>query len=286
MLLLVPSDPLTPRHPDAHFADEAEAARELGWTVGLVDHDALERGRASEAVPRRLAGDLSGAVYRGWMLRAEQYAALETQLAGHGVQLRTSAAQYRAGHELPGWVRHLGSATPETAWTEGFDLDRFADCCARLGSGAAVLRDHVKSLKHAWAEAALVPDVADRDRATAVARRFVELRGEDATRGFVLRRFEDFTGAEARTWWVEGTHVLTTSHPDTPGELPTAAGLDDWVRHVLTPLVRSTALPLVTVDVTARADGAWRVVELGDGQVSDRPSSTPAGEFVRAVLGG
>jgi hypothetical protein len=41
----------------------------------------------------------------------------------------------------------------------------------------------------------------------------------------------------------------------------------------------------VTADLARRADGAWRVIELGDGQVSDRPLTTEAGPFLSAILG-
>jgi len=39
----------------------------------------------------------------------------------------------------------------------------------------------------------------------------------------------------------------------------------------------------VTVDLALRTDGEWRVIELGDGQVSDRPASTPAEELIAAL---
>ncbi|WP_240670656.1 ATP-grasp domain-containing protein [Actinoplanes solisilvae] len=42
----------------------------------------------------------------------------------------------------------------------------------------------------------------------------------------------------------------------------------------------------MTVDLVRRADGVWRVIELGDGQVSDRPVTVPAETFVSAVLTG
>ncbi len=32
------------------------------------------------------------------------------------------------------------------------------------------------------------------------------------------------------------------------------------------------------------ADGAWRVIELGDGQVSDLPTTTDPGTFIAAVI--
>jgi hypothetical protein len=38
------------------------------------------------------------------------------------------------------------------------------------------------------------------------------------------------------------------------------------------------------LEVADHADGAWRVVELGDGQVSDRPSTTDPAEFVAAII--
>lgn len=279
MLLLVPADPLNPSRADEHFRPEALAAHRAGVEVGLVDHDALERGRAGEALLRIPKAD-DDAVYRGWMLRAEQYAELERVLRERGVRLRTSSEQYRTAHELPGWVAALAAVTPLSVWTDGPDLAAFETCCRALGSGPAVLRDFTKSLKHHWEEASFVPDVADVASARQVAARFLELRGADLTGGLVLRRFERFVSAEARTWWVDGVCRLVTAHPDTPDDAPPAPDLT-----AVAPRVAGLGLPFVTVDMVQRDDGVWRVVELGDGQVSDRPTSTSPAEFVGAILG-
>ena len=45
-------------------------------------------------------------------------------------------------------------------------------------------------------------------------------------------------------------------------------------------------LPFVTVDLVMRRHEVWRVVELGDGQVNDRPATTPADELIPALLAG
>ena len=112
----------------------------------------LTAGRAVARVP-----DGGGtAVYRGWMLASDRYAAFAAALAGKGV----------------------------------------------------VLRDYVKSMKHYWDEAAYIPDAADHAAAWKVAARFLALR----------------------------------------------------------------------------ADGTWRVIELGYGQVSDRPASTEPAKFLSAAL--
>jgi hypothetical protein len=143
-----------------------------------------------------------------------------------------------------------------------------------------VLRDYVKSMKHYWHEAAYIPDVANSAAAWKVAARFRELRDEEFTGGFVLRRFEQFTSAEVRTWWVNGACRLATSHPDTPGNAP-PENLD---LSAFTPLISSLGLPFVTADLARRDDGTWRLIELGDGQVSDRPATTEGGSFLDAIL--
>jgi hypothetical protein len=276
MLLLVPSDPLRPRRPDPHFAPEAAAAPGLGFDVAVVDHDALTRPDGAAEAVRRVPGGAT-AIYRGWMLRPERYAAFAAALADRDVTLRTTPAAYRAAHELPGWYGAFRAHTPESVWTQSASLDELAALAAGLGTGAAVLRDHVKSAKHDWHGAAFIPDVTDEAAVRRVAARFLELRGEDLAGGLVLRRFEPFTGAEARTWWVDGACALVTAHPDTPGEVP-EAGPGAFARAV-----RALGARFVTVDLALRADGVWRVVEAGDGQVSDRPGSTAPAELLRAL---
>jgi hypothetical protein len=279
-MLLVPADPLRPRRPDGHFAAEAAAAAEAGVAVALVDHDALgEPDGAGRAVARVPAGG-GAAIYRGWMLASARYAAFADVLAARGVTLRTSPAQYRRAHELPGWHPALAPVTPDAQWTAGDAREDFTRACDRLGPGPAVLRDYAKSMKHHWHEAAYIPDTADHTAAWAVAARFRELRGDDFTGGFVLRRFEQLTTAEARTWWTWGACRLITPHPDTPDDQPPP----DIDLTPFTPLIQSLTLPFVTADLARRADGTWRLVELGDGQVSDRPATTSPSVLLSAAL--
>lgn len=274
-MLLVPCDPLNPRRVDPHFEAQASAARDRDIVVARIDHDALDR--PEDAVATVPAG--ADAVYRGWMMTADEYRGIAKALEARGVTLRTNADEFRTAHELPGWYQPVAPLTPESAWTDGPDLAGLDEIADHLGGGPAVLRDHVKSMKHYWHEAAYVPEVADRDAVRRVAERFLELRGDAFASGFVLRRFEEFTGAEARTWWIGGRCALVTPHPDTPDELPTGLDLVE-----IEPLVANLALPYVTVDLVRRTDGAWRIVELGDGQVSDWPTSRDPADLVAALF--
>ena len=85
MIVLVPADPLRPRRPDEHFAAEADAARAAGLDVAVVDHDALTSGDGAGRAVARVPEAAGPAVYRGWMLRAGQYAAFADALAERGV---------------------------------------------------------------------------------------------------------------------------------------------------------------------------------------------------------
>jgi hypothetical protein len=278
MLVLFPSDVLRPRRVDDHFAAEANAARAAGQQVAVVDHDALTGGVADQAVIRVPSDAV--ALYRGWMLSGDRYADFAAALTGRGVRLLTTPEQYRRAHELPGWYAALAGFTPASAWTAGTGRAAFDAARQRLGAGAGVLRDYTKSMKHYWHEAVYIPDLTDGPAAWSVAERLRELRGDDFVGGFVVRRFEQFTGAEVRTWWINGTCRLITAHPDTPDQAPPD---DDVVPPGVAAAIAGLRLPFVTVDLVRRADGAWRIVELGDGQVSDRPSTTAAESLV-AVL--
>ena len=136
----------------------------------------------------------------------------------------------------------------------------------RVASSPAVLRDYAKSIRHYWHEASFISELDEADAAWAVASR---LRDQDMAGGFVLRRFENVVSAEVRTWWVDGACQLAGPHPDTAQDMTTTElDLSD-----VEPLIATLRLPFVTADFALRSDGVWRLIERGDGQVSDRPST-------------
>ncbi len=145
MLLIVPADPLRPRRPDEYFAPEVDAAGDLGVDVALIDHDAAGQGDAEGAL-RLVRTSSNDAVYRGWMLRSEHYAALVSAAEKRGVVFRTSASAYRAAHELPGWYPTFRSFTPESVWLPGPGVEGLDQALGRLPDGAAVIKDYVKSI--------------------------------------------------------------------------------------------------------------------------------------------
>lgn len=281
-MLIFPRDPLVSEQADPVFAEEVEAAEALGIDYGLVDHDQLIHDEAFflSNVGDPYGEDRRPCIYRGWMMRSEQYARLDIALIRKGTKMRTSGQAFAMAHEIPGWFPYFEEFTSETGWTSTPDTSRLVDLAAKMG-GAAVLRDYVKSQKHYWLEACFIPDLHDTHHLLGVARRFRELQGGSFEGGFVLRSFEDYLGPEIRTWWVNGNCVLKTAHPDTCDDPIPEVDVDGLRTHV-----ERLGNPFITIDLAQRfSDGEWRVIEVGDGQVSERPASQDPIEFIRLITG-
>jgi len=278
MLLLVLGDPLNERKPDEYFSAEAFVAKALGWDAAVVDHDALECGDFMTAI-KRVSTASEDAVYRGWMVRSENYVGLEAALRDRGVVLRTPAKVYKRAHELPRWYPVFRSLTAPSVWLSGGGTEGLVEIVKQLPPGRAVLKDWVKSMKHYWDEAAFIPDLSDEEAVLRVAERFLERRGEDFVGGIVVRSFEEYQPGEVRTWWANGQCFARSAHPDTPDQQP-----DDFVlAEAVATAVAGMDAPFVTVDLARTVGGDWRVIEVGDGQVSDRPLSLLAASLLQGL---
>ncbi|WP_405161624.1 ATP-grasp domain-containing protein [Nocardia sp. NBC_01499] len=287
-ILLSCMDPLDQRRTDPHFAAETAAARAFGADIGLIDHDLLLAGDAGAAV-RTVPRDRGPAWYRGWMIPSTAYAALAGALAARGTPLIVDPASYRAAHELPGWYPTFAPLTPASRWQASSpgrvpEAATLSALAAALGAGPGIVKDYVKSAKHAWDTACYIPDLADTARLHQVVAAFIAEQGSYLAGGIVLRAFEAFTAdgrraAEARVWWLDGTPFLVGAHPDTPGQHPAPAlgSIADRVKQL--------GARFVTTDLALRNDGVWRVIEVGDGQVSDLPTDIEPDLVVNALLG-
>jgi hypothetical protein len=301
MLLLYCSDPLARRRPDEAYVSEVEVAAGLGLEHALIRLEPLvDDGDAEEAVkavPVSPAPRL--AIYRGWMLRPFQYDRLYQALARRGIRLINDPDAYVACHFLPASYDRIAGLTPRTVWlplSPGSPLPDWSLLQALLrpfGSSPLVVKDYVKSRKHEWAEACYIPDASDREQVERVAGRFLELQGSDLEGGLVFREFVRFTpigihpqsgmplAREYRQFWLDGELLAVTPYwegQDDGGPLPEAF-------HQVAGTIESR---FFTMDVGERQDGAWQIVELGDGQVAGLPERLDISAFyagLRARLG-
>lgn len=280
MRILFPSDSIDRSRPDEAFAHEVELARARGTSVAIVNTDLLHSAEEAERAVRRVppATTPEAAIYRGWMLSAAAYERLHTALAAQGTVLATSPAAYRFCHHLPASYAAIAEHTPRTVWTIGTAKPartELATLLAPFGDRPLVLKDYVKSEKHAWDEACYIPRADDSDAVERVLDRFLELRGEALEGGLVFREFVELrrSGRHPKSgmplarehrlvYWrgerLAGGHYWIESAPG-----------DETPREPFDTIAQRVPSPFFTLDVAERVDGEWIVIELGDGQVAE-----------------
>lgn len=295
MRVLFCRDPLTPGKPDPDYATEAAAAEAAGLPWSLIDYEALVHEQdAAKAVRRVSPADASlPALYRGWMLRPEQYQQLYQALADRGLRLINDPVAYRHAHYLPEWYPVLASHTPRSAWLHtGRDLEMPAimELLRNFGDAPVVLKDFVKSQKHYWSEACFIPSASDPAAVERVVRRFLELQGEDLAEGLVFREFVEFEPLaqhprsgmpltrEYRIFVLDGGPVYWAEYWE-EGDYGEDTPPLDFFREA----ARGVQSRFFTMDVAQRRDGEWMIVELGDAQVAGLPENADAGAFYAAV---
>lgn len=254
--LLVPSAPFDPSKPDQAYRDEAEAFRALGWGVSLFSFEDFEQGRFRARPP---LVDASALLYRGWMLDAPEYERLAQNVNASGSALLTSPEAYRRCHYLPWWYETCRDLTMETTFaTENDDFDALV---GSLGWQKYFVKDFVKSLT--TARGSVARDAAEIRDVIALLRQY---RGR-IEGGICLREFTAFCPQTEQRYFVVGG---------------TAHGCDGSVPDVVADIARRVESPFFSVDVARASDGRLLVIELGDGQVSDR-KEWPVDRFVHVM---
>jgi ATP-grasp domain, R2K clade family 3 len=243
MRLLYPTSPLQPREPDELCAEECAAAVASGFSVSLFSYEDFMAG-TFRARPTLSSGDT--VLYRGWMVTPAQYRELHAEVSRRGAGMLTSPEQYELCHHLPRWYTTLTEFIPETRFFQ--ESDDVASRLRELSWTDCFLKDYVKSL--ATADGSLVTDLA---RIPEVIAKMKMYRGQ-IEGGICARRVEDFDhDTEDRYFVFRGT----------------AYAREGSVPEVVEIAARRIASPFFSVDTVGRRDGVIRIIELGDGQVSD-----------------
>jgi len=290
--ILFPCDPLNPRQVEPDFEAERDAAKAAGLGTALVDHSRMLAGEAAAGVARVPEG-AGAAIYRGWMLRPNQYEAMHAALVARGCALVNTVQQYRACHYLPEGYAWIEGRTPRSVWfpVDGvLRLEQLRDAVVPFGDSALIVKDYVKSQKHYWKEACFIPSASDLPAVERVVRRFLELQGDDLNEGLVIREYLPLKvvgihpksgmplAAEFRIFWLDGEPVLSHRYW---GDLTMFDVPLPWAE--LTPIAADIQSRFFTMDVAFLADSGWTIVELGDGQVAGLPATDLASEFYQRL---
>lgn len=244
MRILYPDDPLDQHAPDGLFLAECEAARTYGYDVSLFSFEDFERGRFN-LKPRPMAEE--AVLYRGWMLNLDGYARLIQALTELSLRAIVSRDAYRSAHHLPSWYPLVKECTAET-----LVLEESSDFVAALRGTdwpGYFVKDFVKSLSTGAGSLVRTPQEIGR-----VVAQLKKYRGE-IEGGVCVRWAEEYVPGSERRYFVVSGQAFS-SEGDVPAVVARCATL--------------IPSPFFSVDVAKRMDGVLRIIEIGDGQVSDR----------------
>lgn len=249
MRFLYPADFFHLRRVDETFEEEYQAAMRADLNVSLFSFEDFQEG-ALQPKPRWDEGEQ--VIYRGWMLDKDGYQKLVSALEQQGASAHTSLPSYLKCHHLPGWYESLREFTSETRFFSADD--DIASALHKEGWTGCFLKDHVKSLS--TGEGSLVTDLT---RLPEIIATMQQYRGT-IEGGICARRIERYINGSERRYFVFHGQIYSDG---------------DEIPHVARIAAERIDSPFFSVDTATRDDGVIRVIELGDGQVSDRKHWAP-----------
>lgn len=276
-VILFPSDYFDSAAVDPDLRIEYEAVKENEMlTPILFSYEAwFEHGKLvlSEAVDR-----VTGAVYRGWMMKPEQYEQFYEVLKKQKIWLLTAPNEYRTLHMFPNVYEQVRA---DSARILLFPLHAPIDISlVRKSFPKFMVKDYVKSVKGTE-----FPKFFDESTTQEEFDRWMEVfykyRGELLTGGICIKEYLDLKRYDGKTneyrmFYVDGIGI--TLEPN--------SGQGDFTPKPPRALLEkycSLGSPFYTVDFAELSDGSWKVIETGDGGVSGLSDRQDAGAFYRAI---
>lgn len=239
--LLFPSDCIRPSKVAPEYEDEYLFASRAGVACTLIDIDTM-----------RLYGNPSVGteiVYRGWMLNSDQYKAMSHSVTACGAQLMADHRDYINCHHLPRWYEKCHDLTPETMLFTEDQFDLIPTCLRDHGWRACFVKDYVKSLTTSrGSKAESLHEVYE------IISQLRQFRGE-LEGGICLREFENLKSETERRYFVYQGRAFS---------------VDDNIPSIMDTIIGRIDSPFYSVDLALNAEGDYRLIEIGDGQVSDR----------------
>jgi len=244
MRILYPSNPLNDKEADEPYQEEFLEAKKAGLACSLFDFDALS---FNEFRPKPRIEQDEKVLYRGWMLNIELYERLCCFISKKGGVPITNPETYEKCHHLPGWYDKCSKFTPEThifEYGEGMIEE-----INKLGWESYFVKDFVKSNSNEVGSIA-----KNGEEAYEIAKLIEKYRG-NIEGGVAIRRVENFIPETEQRYFVVN-EVPYSPTDDMPKIVEEISNIID--------------APFYTIDTIRREDGEYRLVEVGDGQVSEK----------------
>lgn len=273
---------------DDRFELEALAAEELDIETYAIPLDLVVAEEAERALARLPRPCGRRWLYRGWMLSAEEYAALYDAMNERDEQLVVDPESHELASYAPEYSSLLGAHTPPARWTEGENIVEAWELAQELGPAPWIVKDHVKSAKERWHRACFVPPDADFEDFSAVCEALLDARGDRFERGFVIKKYVELAQLpgytpeqrrvtdEHRLFFWQGRLVAHAPYYDVDATLANP--------QQFAYLGRLIDSPFFSADVARLAGGGYTIIELNDGGCTQLPEQLDPRDLYRALV--
>lgn len=276
---------------DPDYEEEMKSAVKAGFEFSLISFEELTKGKTNKALRFvKESEELVLGIYRGWMLRIEEYEKLYNGLLDKNVRLINNPQEYKHCHYLPESYEKIKSDTPKSNWTTDLDIGIILENTFEFGDCPIIVKDFVKSEKHNWEDACFIPKASDSDKVKSVVDKFIELRGDSLNQGLVFRQFEEL---EFLTEHSKSGMPLTKEFRIFFGKKSIVSIFDYWDEgdygdtkpelNKFVEIAKNIESNFFTMDIAKKKNGDWIIMELGDGQVAGLPDNADKDEFFKQL---
>ena len=261
--LLFPGSYMDYRKIDEDMQEEYRAAVETGlYHTILFNYDEWVAGGSLRMTEKEASSETYCAVYRGWMLKPEDYLRLFEELSDKGIRLLTTPREYDNLHLFPNVYPFIKKDTAGIIYfADGkVDVDAVKKKFRRF-----MVKDSVKSVKGTEFPAFFGQDITQAEFNDWM-QVFYKYRGDLMTGGICIKEYLDLKRYASRTnefraFYADHKVISICRNSLQPDytEMPPADLIERY---------SGLSSPYYTIDYAELADGTWKILEAGDGSVS------------------
>lgn len=241
--VIYPSDYFNKKEVDEAFKEESECFKNNEFFVTTIDSKNIEQGDY---------------IYRGWMLNEEEYSDLEKILKMNNSKLITNKSDYLKAHYLKNWYDELKDFTPKTIFC---DINNLEDTLNKLNWSQYFVKDYVKSLTTSRGSIA-----KNKEEVLELIKEIEKNKG--ITGGICLREVEKFKNETELRYFSFNNKIISPNR-----EIP----------EIVKEINNIIKLKFFSIDIIKDNSNNYRLVEIGDGQVSDLKSPWKIDDFVNGI---
>ena len=244
MRMIFPFNPLNKKEADEPYQKEFLLLKSLGIKCSLFD---LEDFKINGLYVKPAIEEDEVVMYRGWMLLPNEYKALTDAILFKGAKPFTSYENYLKCHHINGWYEDLKEFTPKTFLLK--NNNELKNNIEKLSINKYFVKDYVKSNSD---EKGSIANTVE--EAIDIVKRIEMYRGL-IEGGVAIREVENFNEDTEVRYFVLNGEIYSPNNK---------------IPEIVKKIALKINAPFYSMDTIKNKEGVIRLVEIGDGQVSDK----------------